>query len=95
MSVYDALGGEQGVLALTDRFYDLMDLEPQYAALRAVHSDTLDYARDRLFKFLSGWLGGPDLYQQQYGHRANDGCYTHSRIAQISQTGEGHSTNLS
>ena len=68
MSVYDALGGEQGVLALTDRFYDLMDLEPQYAALRAVHSDTLDYARDRLFKFLSGWLGGPDLYQQQYGH---------------------------
>lgn len=67
-TMYDLLGGETAVAELTDRFYDLMDLEPQYQALRAVHGETLDYARDRLFKFLSGWLGGPDLYQQAHGH---------------------------
>ncbi|MDO5639459.1 MAG: group II truncated hemoglobin [Neisseria sp.] len=66
--MYDLLGGEAGVAALTERFYDLMDLEPQYAELRQTHGETLDYARDRLFKFLSGWLGGPDLYQQAHGH---------------------------
>jgi hemoglobin len=62
------LGGESGVRALVDRFYDLMDLEPAYAAIRAMHPGTLDGSRDKLFWFLCGWLGGPDLYQQRHGH---------------------------
>jgi hemoglobin len=65
---YEQLGGERGVRALVDRFYDLMDLEPRFAALRAIHPTTLEGSRDKLFWFLSGWLGGPDLYQQQFGH---------------------------
>ena len=65
---YEQLGGEHGVRALVDRFYDLMDLEPRFAALRAIHPTTLEGSRDKLFWFLSGWLGGPDLYQQQFGH---------------------------
>ncbi len=51
-----------------DRFYDLMDLEPGYAELRATHGSTLDDARDKLFWFLCGWLGGPDHYQDRFGH---------------------------
>lgn len=66
-TIYDLIGSE-GVDDIVTRFYDLMDLEPQYAELRAVHGDTLDYARDRLFKFLSGWLGGPPLYEEAHGH---------------------------
>ncbi|MDZ7591724.1 MAG: group II truncated hemoglobin [Rubrivivax sp.] len=62
------LGGESGVRALVDRFYDLMDLEPTYTAIRAMHPGTLDGSRDKLFWFLCGWLGGPDLYQQRHGH---------------------------
>ena len=62
------LGGESGVRALVDRFYDLMDLEPAYAAIRAMHPGTLDGSRDKLFWFLCGWLGGPDLYVQRHGH---------------------------
>jgi hemoglobin len=65
---FERLGGESGVRALVDRFYDLMDLEPTYAVLRAVHGTTLDSARDRLSWFLCGWLGGPDLYVQRFGH---------------------------
>ncbi|KPN72090.1 group II truncated hemoglobin [Neisseria sp. 83E34] len=67
-TLYNLLGGEAGVQELTDRFYDLMDLEPQYAELRGQHGETLDYARERLFQFLSGWLGGPPLYEQAHGH---------------------------
>ena len=67
-SAYEWLGGAAQVRALVDRFYDLMDLEPNYQALRAAHGPTLDTARDKLYWFLSGWLGGPNLYIEQFGH---------------------------
>jgi len=62
------LGGEPGVRALVDRFYDLMDLEPAFAGIRALHPATLDGSRDKLFWFLCGWLGGPDYYIARFGH---------------------------
>jgi hemoglobin len=65
---YERLGGTDGVRRLVDRFYDLMDLEPAYARLRAVHPTTLAGSRDKLGWFLCGWLGGPDLYVQRFGH---------------------------
>jgi hemoglobin len=68
LSAFELLGGEPAVRGLVDRFYDLMDLEPEYAALRAVHGSTLDSARDKLFWFLCGWLGGPQHYVERFGH---------------------------
>ena len=65
---FDWIGGEERVQALTERFYDLMDLEPAYAELRAAHGSDLAQARQRLFWFLCGWLGGPDHYQSRFGH---------------------------
>jgi hemoglobin len=65
---YAMLGGDPAVRALVDRFYDLMDLEPNFATIRALHPQSLDGSRDKLHAFLSGWLGGPDLYVQQHGH---------------------------
>lgn len=65
---YDRLGGDQSVRELVDRFYDLMELEPAYAALRAIHPPTLDLSREKLYQFLSGWMGGPQLYVERYGH---------------------------
>jgi len=65
---FERLGGEPAVRALVDRFYDLMDLEPAYAELRAVHGTSLDSARDKLFWFLCGWLGGPQHYVERFGH---------------------------
>jgi hemoglobin len=67
-SAFDALGGEAAVRTLVDRFYDLMDLEPAYAGIRALHPSALDGSRDKLFWFLCGWTGGPDLYVQRFGH---------------------------
>ncbi len=65
---FDVLGGEPAVHALVERFYDLMDLEPAYAELRATHGSTLADARQKLFWFLCGWLGGPDHYVERFGH---------------------------
>jgi hemoglobin len=67
-SVYDLIGGEAKLRELVDRFYDLMDLEPEFAGIRAMHPAALDGSRDKLFWFLSGWSGGPNLYIEQFGH---------------------------
>jgi len=68
VTAFERLGGEALVRALVDRFYDLMDLEPGYAELRAVHGATLESARDKLSWFLCGWLGGPQHYVERFGH---------------------------
>ena len=65
---YEFLGGDTKVRELVERFYDLMELEPAYARLRAVHGSSLGSAREKLYLFLSGWLGGPSLYTDRYGH---------------------------
>jgi len=67
LTPYELMGGEATVGRLCERFYELMDTVPQFAELRAIHGESLAGARERLFAFLSGWLGGPDLYVQQYG----------------------------
>lgn len=66
-SHYDLLGGAAGVRALVDRFYNLMDTLPEAATIRSLHPKDLTTSRDKLFKFLCGWLGGPPLYVQEYG----------------------------
>ena len=67
-TVFERIGGEAGTRALVDRFYDLMDIEAAYGALRALHPSTLDGSRDKLYWFLCGWLGGPQHYTDRFGH---------------------------
>ena len=67
-SLYDVIGGASRVREMVDRFYDLMELEPEFAGLRALHPPATDGSRDKLFMFLSGWMGGPDLFVERYGH---------------------------
>jgi len=65
---YERIGGEEKVRALINRFYDLMDELPEAYGIRKLHAKDLQGARDKLFKFLTGWMGGPQLYVALYGH---------------------------
>ena len=67
-TMYELVGGDEQLRELVDRFYDLMDLEEGFAALRAMHPPSLEGSRDKLYHFLSGWTGGPDLYTPRYGN---------------------------
>ena len=67
MSPYDQLGGEAALHLLTRRFDELMDSLPEAAACRAIHGADLAPARQKLFEYLSGWLGGPPLFTDKYG----------------------------
>ena len=65
---YALLGGDRAVRALVDAFYDRMDLEEAFAGIRRLHPASLDASRDKLYWYLSGWLGGPSLYVERFGH---------------------------
>lgn len=65
---YALLGGEARLRALVDRFYALMDAVPEYHGIRRLHPADLAGSADKLFMFLSGWLGGPSLYIEKFGH---------------------------
>lgn len=64
---YELIGGEATVRALVKRFYALMDSQPEVSALRAIHAPDLSDAEEKLYLFLSGWLGGPNLYVDRFG----------------------------
>ena len=62
------IGGAEKVEELVDRFYDLMVLEDPFIELLSMHSQDLSGSRDKLKLFLTGWMGGPDIYSPKYGH---------------------------
>lgn len=65
---YDAIGGDAAVRALVDTFYDHMDNDPAFATIRGLHPGDLSESRNKLYEFLCGWLGGPQLYTEKHGH---------------------------
>ena len=67
-TTYDGIGGDAAVRRLVDRFYDHMDVLPEAATIRAMHPPDLGESRDKLYWFLSGWLGGPQMYVERKGH---------------------------
>jgi len=65
---YERIGGEPQVRALVERFYQYMDELPEAYGIRKMHGPDLAPLREKLFEFLSGWMGGPQLFVQKYGH---------------------------
>ncbi len=65
---YQRIGGAGKVRALVHRFYQNMDELPESYGIRKMHAADLQNSEDKLFKFLSGWMGGPQLFVQEYGH---------------------------
>ena len=67
-SPYERIGGDAAVRRLVNRFYDHMDTLELAAVIRAMHPNDLTSSRQKLYEFMSGWLGGPALYWERHGH---------------------------
>ncbi|NOT15820.1 MAG: group II truncated hemoglobin [Methylotenera sp.] len=69
---FELLGGEakgaENIRQLVELFYDIMDSDPKAEEIRKMHQADLTSAREKLFMFLTGWTGGPQLYIERYGH---------------------------
>jgi hemoglobin len=79
---YQAAGGESGIRELVDAFYDEMEIEPAAAKVRAMHPADLATSRDKLARFLCGWLNGPNRYREKYGPISIPGSHAHLSISQ-------------
>ncbi len=64
---YELLGKEEGIKALANAFYDIMDETIEAETIRNMHAKSMDDIKQKLFEYLNGWLGGPHLYQKKYG----------------------------
>lgn len=67
-STYKRIGGAKILKNIVDDFYMYMDILPEAKTIRAQHAEDLSETREKLFMFLSGWMGGPDLYIEAFGH---------------------------
>jgi hemoglobin len=71
-SLFDLLGGEpeatNQIRAIVEAFYDVMDSDEKAKTIRLMHPEDLTSSREKLFMFLTGWTGGPQLYIERYGH---------------------------
>ncbi len=65
---YERLGGDEPLKLLVNHFYDIMETLPEVRTIRELHPKDLGTAREKLFMFLSGWMGGPDRYIAAFGH---------------------------
>lgn len=59
--------GDEGTRQLTAAFYDVMDELPEAASIRRMHRESLDDVKEKLYEYLSGWMGGPAVYHEKYG----------------------------
>ena len=67
--MYEQIGGQAVIDKLVNDFYDVMASDPNAAAVMATHSGLeMSVTREKLRTFLSGWLGGPQLYLEKFGH---------------------------
>ncbi len=67
--MYEAVGGQAVIDKLVDDFYFIMATDPLAAdCLRTHEGKDLSESAHKLKFFLSGWLGGPQLYLENFGH---------------------------
>ena len=81
-SLYNSIGGEMGVHQLVTDFYNIVESNPQATKLHVLHlrGHGIEHSRIEQFNFLSGFLGGPKLYQEKHGHANVIAMHEHVEI---------------
>ncbi|MFT4519730.1 MAG: hemoglobin [Halioglobus sp.] len=79
-ATYQAIGGEQGLITLIDRFYDIMGSRAEYSRVWEMHPADKNVSRDKLARFLMSWTGGPSRYKEKYGPISIPKAHAHLEI---------------
>jgi hemoglobin len=81
-SLYDSIGGEEGIIKLVNVFYDIVETNPEGHKLHLLHlrGNGIAHSRVEQFNFLSGFLGGPKLYVEKHGHSNVRSMHEHVEI---------------
>ena len=79
---FRAAGGEAGIRDLVDAFYDIMSSDSEYQTIRSWHPDDNSVSRDKLARFLCGWMGGPRRYSEKYGPISIPGAHAHLNVTE-------------
>lgn len=64
---FQAAGGIKGIKRLVATFFQLLDTLPKAKKLRALYPEDLARSKEKLGRYLCGWLGGPPKYQEKFG----------------------------
>lgn len=78
---FQAAGGIDGLRRLVDNFFDRMGSDERFTTIHTMHPDDKEVSRDKLHRFLCGWLGGPKLYREKYGSIGIPRVHAHLAIA--------------
>jgi hemoglobin len=78
---FQAAGGQAGIFHLVDDFFDRMETDERFSTIWHMHPDDKAMSRDKLARFLCGWLGGPRLYNEKYGAIGIPRVHAHLDIA--------------
>jgi hemoglobin len=78
---YKAAGQEEGIRKLVDEFFDRMASDDRFRTIWDMHPDDKEMSRDKLARFLCGWLGGPKLYREKYGSISIPRAHEHLAVA--------------
>lgn len=81
-TVYQMIGGEQALERLVEKFYDIIETDPDGAIVHALHLKGFGISHVRLaqFEFLSGFFGGPQYYAERMGHANLRAMHEHLQI---------------
>ena len=82
-ATFQAAGGEEGIRKLVNSFYDVMEAQTAYETIRSMHNPDLEVARDKLSRFLCGWMGGPRRYSEKYGKISIPGVHAHLHVTEV------------
>ena len=80
---FQAAGGQEGIFRLVDNFFDRMGSDGRFAIIWNLHPDDKTISRDKLARFLCGWLGGPKLYNEKYGSIGIPRVHAHLPIGTV------------
>ncbi len=79
-ATFQAAGGAEGLKKLVNDFYDKMESMPRAKDILSMHPEDLTETRDKLYCFLSGWMGGPRLFGEKYGSISIPKAHQHLNI---------------